>query len=259
MTQVSPFDSLSPGFWHARFLQQVRWTAEVRAYLARRLHFSAMRRILEVGSGTGAVISSIGQAPQPVLHGLDLQFSFLQLARYKVPALRLACGNALVLPYANQVFDITLCHFLLLWLSDPLLALREMCRVTRSGGFVVALAEPDYGGRIDFPTPLVELGKKQAVALRDQGADPDMGRKLAGLFRYAGLQSVQVGLLGSQWSQPLSREAWESEWSVIETDLMAMMTPEELAALRQLDWQAWQSGERVLFVPTFYAWGQVKF
>ena len=42
---------------------------------------------------------------------------------------------------------------------NPLQALDEMKRVTRPGGHVLILAEPDYTHRIDFPDELEYLGK----------------------------------------------------------------------------------------------------
>ena len=37
-------------------------------------------------------------------------------------------------PFTNASFDLTFCHYLLLWLKDPLSAIKEMKRVTRPGG-----------------------------------------------------------------------------------------------------------------------------
>jgi len=74
-----------------------------------------------------------------------------------------------------------------------------MRRVVKPGGWVVALAEPDYGGRIDYPDQLSALGWKQASALSAQGADTNAGRKLAGWLAETGLKGIQTGLLGGQW------------------------------------------------------------
>ena len=80
-------------------------------------------------------------------------------------------------------FDICLCHFLLLWIANPLAALKEMRRIVKPGGWVLALAEPDYGSRIDFPPELEALGQAQSKALQSQCADVSVGRKLRGLFK----------------------------------------------------------------------------
>jgi hypothetical protein len=43
----------------------------------------------------------------------------------------------------------------------------------------------------------------------------------------------------------------------LRNDLSEAIPLEELDALERIDRQANQAGERILFVPTFYAWGRV--
>ena len=125
--------------WHSRFLQQAAWTRDLRGYLLERAGLTQARRVLEVGCGTGVILSDL--VTSAAIHGLDLEASRLAEARINVPAASLTCGNALALPYPSGIFDITFCHFLLLWVQDPLLALLEMKRLTCQGGAVLALAE----------------------------------------------------------------------------------------------------------------------
>jgi hypothetical protein len=132
-----------------------------------------------------------------------------------------------------------------------------MRRVTRPGGAVLALAEPDYGGRIDYPRELAELGRWQAESLQRQGVDPEIGRKLAGVFVRAGLRQVESGVMGGEWAYPAAAGETSLEWSVLESDLAGQIAPQDLQKLRQSEAAATQNGERVLFVPTFYAWGRV--
>jgi hypothetical protein len=128
-----------------------------------------------------------------------------------------------------------------------------MLRVTRRGGAVLALAEPDYGGRIDYPPELQPLGEAQIQSLRQQGADPELGRKLSALLHDCGLIQVETGVLSGSWTQPPSREDLDIEWQVLESDLQGRDL--DLVRLRQIDEQAWAEGTRTLFVPTFYGWG----
>lgn len=248
----------SPGEWHARFEQQAAWTEQVRGYLLGRMHLSAGERVLEVGCGTGAITARLNQATAGTIYGLDINTTFLRLAQRSDPETRFCAGDALRLPFASGSLAAAACHFVLLWLPDPGAALREMARVTRRGGAVAAFAEPDYGGRIDYPPALAELGQMQSAALRRQGAEPEMGRRLAGLFHEAGLTSVETGLLGGQWQGPPSPEQQESEWETLAADLEGQVAPERMAELRRVDAAAWAGGERVLFVPTFYAVGRKK-
>ncbi len=51
----------------------------------------------------------------------------------------------------------------------------EMVRVTRPHGFVLALAEPDYGGRIDYPSELSTIGNWQIEAAEGARGKPVYG------------------------------------------------------------------------------------
>ncbi len=241
--------------WHRRFTRQAVWTDQVRQYLYQKTVLSSATNILEVGCGTGVITFDLHRQTQARVYGLDLRLDFLHLAHTSDPATSYLLADGLKLPLPAAFFDVVICHYLLLWIHNPLSLLDEMKRVTRSGGCIVALAEPDYGGRIDHPAPLVALGHLQAQALIEQGADPETGRKLKQYFIQAGLMQVEAGLLGGQWSSPPSQQALESEWSVLRSDLAALLSPYELSQMQGLDEVAWQRGERILFVPTFYALG----
>ena len=242
--------------WHQRFIQQANWTKDLRNYLLPKVDIDSANRILEVGCGTGAIIKEFSSSTSPAgihIHGLDIDRSFLKIAAEHSFKFQLAEGDALVLPYASNSFDITFFHYFLMWISEPVKALKEMIRVTVPGGSVLALAEPDYGGRIDYPEPLCELGLLQEASLYRLGADPRLGRRLKSLFHKAGLEQVQTGVLGGQWKGAPTKAELESEWNVLLHDLGNMLPRAEIQRFHKLDAEAWQEGERILFVPTFYA------
>jgi SAM-dependent methyltransferase len=242
--------------WHRRYQQQAFWTQPARRFLADQLSFRGAGRILDVGCGTGALFPDLLEESSANLYGLDLDLESLHFAETTQDAASLICGDALHLPYASQSFDITLCHFLLLWLPNPAAGLAEMARVTRTGGYVCLLAEPDYGGRIDYPSIFERIGKLQTDQLQAQGADPLIGRKIPALLSQAALNDIHTALIGGHWSGPPDHENWSSEWDVLEHDLRGRLPTDELKELRAQDAAAWESGERLLYVPTFYAWGQ---
>ena len=254
----------SPSNWDRRFKQQARWTENLRQFFinqpaVQHVLASKQLRVLEAGCGTGAVISGLQaqfQGHNALIHGLDIHRPFLQFGQGQQKAIPYSNGNVYRLPYANHSFDLTVCHFLLLWLKSPAEGLAEMRRVTRPGGLVAALAEPDYGGRIDYPEALEQVGTLQAVSLRDQGANPNMGRKLSALFHQTGFDNIQTGLMGGQWNAETTPPKNDIEWQVLAYDLENRINDNELVRLRQIDAAAWQDGSRILFVPTFYAWGQ---
>jgi hypothetical protein len=128
--------------------------------------------------------------------------------------------------------------------------------VTKIGGHILSIAEPDYTARLDEPRELVPLGQWQAESLRRQGADPGLGARLADLFFKAGIKLLETGTIQNAEREP-SPEAWGTEWEVIESDLAGFIPSEEIYRMKRLDQQARARGERKLHVPTYFAWGQV--
>ncbi len=250
--------SLSTGDWHRRFEVQAGWTREVREHIFSSYPVGPDSRLLETGCGTGALIASLVERFPARYAGVDLDGPRLEFARRILPRGAFMRADGRRLPFADGAFDGAFCHFLLLWTADPLSILVEMARVVKPGGFVAALAEPDYSARIDHPAPLAELGRMQRRALKAQGADPELGRKLCGLFAQAGLANVQSGILGARWQNTGAGEEFDSEWEVLESDLSATVSPARVARWKAADLAARQAGRRVLFVPTFYAVGEVR-
>ncbi len=238
--------------WHKRYLQQAGWTRDLRAYLFKKAGLNEESRLLEVGCGTGAILSELSN--HIALHGLDIDALALAECHVHVPTAALIRGNALQLPYANEAFEIVYCHFLLLWVTDPLRALLEMKRVTRSGGHIIAFAEPDYTARIDQPPELASLGGWQTESLKRQGADPGLGGRLADLFFSAGIELVETGPIESEYADP-SPEEWETEWDVIKSDLAGFISNDEIQSMKKLAQQARARGQRVFHIPTYFAWG----
>lgn len=243
--------------WYARFSQQARWTLPLRRYIYEKTHIAQSRLILDVGCGPGVLLAELGQLTPAAVHGLDLDRPALKQATVHAPAAALTCADAHTLPYPNAVFDITFCHYVLLWLRNPLAALREMRRVTRPGGYVLALAEPDYTRRTDQPPALAPLGRLQTGSLARQGADVGLGARLPALFARAGIALVEAGALAQGASVPPAPGEWDLEWAVMRADLAGAVSDADLQKYQQLDAAAWRAGERVLHVPTHFAWGRV--
>ncbi len=148
-----------------------------------------------------------------------------------------------------------------MWVGYPLAVLLEMKRVAVSGGAVLVLAEPVYGGRIDYPQQLAVLNEWQTTALQNQGANPFMGRELKAIFHQSGLNEIEVGVIGAQWKSTIPESELHSEWEIIQSDLEYLNNTSEVLKssekIREIDLAAWASGERIIYVPTFYAWGKV--
>jgi len=98
-------------------------------------------RALDVATGTGDLARELARrvGPSGEVVGMDFSERMLDLARRKAPELRFEPGNALELAYGDGEFDAVTVGFGARNFSDLGRGLREMARVTRSGGRVVVL------------------------------------------------------------------------------------------------------------------------
>ena len=249
---------LSLADWHGRYTQQGKWTEDIRRHLFAKAQLDYDDTILEVGSGTGAILDLLDREGYHQLYGIDIKYPSLAFSMSRNVSYHLAQGDGYRLPFAGDSFSLTYCHYLLLWLANPAAMLTELARVTQPGGWLLALAEPDHQARIDYPPPLDTLGELQTQALAAQGVDVQQGRKLGALFQAVGLTEVETGILGAQWKAEKASEVDETEWLTLQADLAERLTTKRLTDYRDAEERARQQGSRVLFIPTFYAIGRVN-
>jgi len=88
-------------------------------------------RILDVGCGTGANLEMLAQYGEA--EGVDVSDDALEFCKQK--GLQAQKGLAEKLPFADETFDITTALDVIEHLDDDLSGLREMHRVTKSGGY----------------------------------------------------------------------------------------------------------------------------
>ena len=139
---------------------------------------------LDVGCGPGLVMELL--APFLDVRGIDIDPMTVRRSNERGQEAMVAMAERL--PFEDASFDIVYCSYLLLWVSDPAKVLREMARVSRD--WVICLAEPDHLGRISYPPGVAELDSLFVRSLREQGADPGMGRRLQEVFVRCGLRPV---------------------------------------------------------------------
>jgi SAM-dependent methyltransferase len=121
-------------------------------------------RMLDVGAGTGAATRAMLAAGAASVVAIDSAIGMLAHAsRDRPPAV---AGDAQALPFATGTFDGTVAAFSLNHLSDPAAGLREMARVTRRGGCLLASA---YAADDTHP---VKQAVEAALAARGWTADP---------------------------------------------------------------------------------------
>jgi SAM-dependent methyltransferase len=170
-------------------------------------------RLLEVGTGVGAVLAVLGQEfPGIRLTGVDiepkqLEFARGHLERSGVEATLLE-ADALALPFDDESFD----HVWMMWLlehvADPVAALREARRVLVGGGRITAI-EVDYSTcRADPTTPAIEALFGAMVRGMAAAGWSDAGTRLPGWLREAGFRDVEEGERPFWWTgEDLARQA----------------------------------------------------
>jgi len=103
--------------------------------------------VLDVATGTGDVLLTIFDKCKNVTHGtgLDPAVKMLEIAQKKTKQKGLSdkieyiCGDALKLPFEDNIFDVVTIAFGIRNVTDVVLALREMFRVLKTGGQVLIL------------------------------------------------------------------------------------------------------------------------
>lgn len=241
--------------WHDRFLVQAQWTKNLRDYLFQQTSLNSQARVLEVGCGTGAIIADLDERLERSACGIDFHFDHLKTAAKIIPAQCLSCADAYHLPFSEGSFDFVICHYFLLWIKEPLKVLSEIYRVLTHGGTFIAFAEPDHLGRIDAPEEFWQIAAAQTRSLIQQGINPMMGRLLPAFLNQAGFINVQFGVSGFQQQTKLLPAWLESEWNTIKQDLRDHIDPLEFERLRIADLNSRENGSRVMWIPTFYAFG----
>jgi SAM-dependent methyltransferase len=106
----------------------------MRPLVARATAGKPTPRILDAGCGTGFNLRWLARYGRPT--GMDLTFSGLQVARRAGRSV--VRGDAMRLPYATAAFDVVTLFDLLACLPDDRMALAEMARVLKPGGYLVA-------------------------------------------------------------------------------------------------------------------------
>jgi SAM-dependent methyltransferase len=173
-----------------------RFSEPLAVQFAELAHVRPGDRVLDVGCGPGALTAQlVDRLGAPAVSAIDPSPEFVAAARGRFPGLDVRDGAAESLPFDDDSFDATLAQLVVHFMADPVAGLREMGRVTRSGGLVAASVW-DHGGS---GGPLSLFWQ----AVRD--IDPDnVGERelpgsqegqLAELFEQAGLRSIDPSKL----------------------------------------------------------------
>ena len=157
-------------------------------------------RAIDVGCGPRGILDLLAERVSPggLVVGLDADAAHVALAAEFVAGrgldqVELVLADARDTGIESGSFDFVHARTLLVNLPEPLEALSEMVRLARPGGWVVGI-EPDVESALCYP-PLPafdRLSQLFEAAFSRNGADPHLGRRMADLYRRAGLEEITV-------------------------------------------------------------------
>jgi SAM-dependent methyltransferase len=196
------------------------------------------QRALDVGCGPGALtrqLAAVLGAEQ--VAAIDPSSAFVQACQDRVPGVQAEVAAAEALPFGNGVFDRTLAQLVVNFMTDAEAGVREMCRVTRSGG-IIAAAVWDYAGQMT----LLRRFWDSAASLDPSAADLDEGRsmrycmpdELEALWVGAGLAKVTI----SEVVVTAGYEGFEDLWEPLEFGVspsgayVASLSPDQRTELK---------------------------
>jgi ubiquinone/menaquinone biosynthesis C-methylase UbiE len=168
--------------------------------LVERAGLGAGDRAIDVGCGPRGILDLLAErvSPSGSVVGLDADAALVGMAAEFVASrglhhVELVLADARDTGLESGSFDLVHARTLLINVPEPLEALTEMVRLARPGGWVVGI-EPDVESALCYP-PLPafdRLCELFEAAFSRNGADPHLGRRMADLYRRAGLEDVTV-------------------------------------------------------------------
>jgi SAM-dependent methyltransferase len=185
-----------------RLIRQASIIAPHTERLFREAGIGVGHRVLDLGSGMGdvsmLVAGLVGASGEVV--GIERDATSIERAQARVAAAGLRNVSFLNADVNNIVtdrpFDAVVGRFILMFLPDPVSALRSVSRLVRPGG-VLAFQEPSW-------IPMLALGDRLPLwscVLRSihetvlrSGANPEMGLALYPIFQEVGLPAPRMHL-----------------------------------------------------------------
>lgn len=169
-----------------------RYSVPLAPLLADLAGVRAGQRALDVGCGPGALTTELVARLGPTaVRAVDPSESFVAAARERHPGVDVRQAKAEQLPFDDGTVDTALAQLVVHFMDDPVAGLREMRRVTRTGG-VVAACVWDYatGGSPLSTFWLAALELDPTARGEAELAGAAQGQ-LTALFDAAGLEQVE--------------------------------------------------------------------
>ncbi len=239
--------------WKSQYKRQFIWLKDTRNYLYRKTGVVHQKKVLEPGCSIALITEELSNKINGTVIGLDIDFEALSNAKNREGKLLLVCGDTYSLPFKKDTFDSVIFQFFLLWLQSPISALKEMRRIVIPQGCITSIAEPDYGGRIDFPHT-ISYSSYITSKLKEEGADPFVGRKLEYFYTKSSLNNIKWGLACIPFGLELVKKNFEDEWKFVEK-LSQKGLDTKLKSIKKDEIKFIKKGERSYFMPVFYCTG----
>ena len=168
------------------------------------------QRALDVGCGPGALTGElVARLGAEAVAAVDPSEQFVTAARERHPGVDVRRAAAEELPFPDAEFDVALAQLVVHFMADPVGGLREMARVTRSGGVVVACVWDLAGGRAPI-SMFWTAARRLDPGARDESALAGARRgHLNELFEAAGLHDVAETELAVRVEFASFDEWWE--------------------------------------------------
>ncbi len=193
---------------YARFMG--RFSVPLGPAFAGFVGVAAGHRVLDVGAGPGALTSElVRRAGADAVVAIDPSPPFVAGLAGRLPEVEVRTGVAEDLPFDDASFDTTMAQLVVHFMSDPVLGLREMARVTRPGGTVAACVWDHDGGRSPLSLVWDVLRELEPDALDESGLPGARRGHLEELAAQAGLGDVVSETLAVEVTLPDFQEWWE--------------------------------------------------
>jgi SAM-dependent methyltransferase len=168
------------------------------------------QRVLDVGCGPGALTTELVERLGPdAVAAVDPSEPFVAAARERHPGVDVQNAPAEDLPFEDGAFDAALAQLVVHFMSDPVAGIREMARITRSGGVVAACVWDHGGGQ----GPLNVFWKAARELDPDESGESELAGAregdLAQLFETAGLREIEATALSVSLEHQSFEEWWE--------------------------------------------------
>ena len=167
-------------------------------------------QVLDVGAGPGALtarlVERVGAAN---VHAVGPSAPFVEALRERCPGVDVRQGVAEALPLEDDSVDAALAQLVVHFMTDPVAGLRDMARVTRSGGVVAASVWDVAGGRAPMSDFLRAVRGRRDGAPEERGQQGTREGELVEIARAAALRDVESGSLTVRVHYATFEDWWE--------------------------------------------------